>query len=216
MSDADQVLRGCASRMKRIGIFSGTFDPVHKGHVAFALQALEQADLDEVYFAPEVKPRRKPHVTHYAHRVAMLKLATRSYKNLKVLELPDRYFTAQRTIPKLQAKFPKQRLVLLLGSDLFEHLANWSQIEVLLRHMGLVVGARGTYDVSEALQKLPHLPAQPLEFHVLDSIERQISSARIRQALCEGKAVKDLIPSIKSYAEKNWLYHDIGAAKKIN
>lgn len=199
---------------RRIGIISGTFDPVHKGHVAFALQALERADLDEVYFAPEVKPRRKPHVTHYAHRVAMLKLATRSYKKLKVLELPDRYFLPQKTVPKLQAKFPDSRLVLLLGSDLFEHLASWPQVESLLRHMGLVVGARGAYDVSEALQQLPQLPAQPLEFHVLDSVEREVSSARIRQILRTGKATNSLIPSIKAYAQKHWLYHDIQDAKK--
>lgn len=200
--------------MKRIGIFSGTFDPVHKGHVAFALQAIEKADLDMVYFAPEVKPRRKAQVTHFAHRVAMLKLATRPYKRLGVLELPDRYFLARTTLPKLQQKFPGCQIHLLLGSDLFEHMPTWPQVELLIGKVGLVVGARGTYEVSEALAQLPQLPVQPLEFHVLDSVERQASSASIRQNLIAGKSSDQLVASVAKYARDNWLYHDISKATK--
>jgi nicotinate-nucleotide adenylyltransferase len=200
--------------MKRVGIFSGTFDPVHKGHVAFALQALEKAELDMVYFAPEVKPRRKPQVTHYAHRVAMLKLAVRPYKKLAVLELPERYFSAATTLPKLQQKFPDSRLVLLLGSDLFEHLPLWPKADRLLGSVGLVVGARGNYEVAEALARLPHLPAQPQEFHVLDSIERQTSSAAIRGDLVAGRPSGELVPSVAKYARDHWLYHDITKARK--
>lgn len=200
--------------MKRIGIFSGTFDPVHKGHIAFALLAAEKAELDEVWFAPEVKPRRKPHVTHYAHRVAMLKLATRPYKKLQVLELPDRYFLPAQTLNKLQRKFPHDQLVLLLGSDLFEHLGHWPRVEVMLAGMGLVVGARGNYDVAEALARLPSLPAQPREFHVLDSVERHVSSATIRADLRAGKPNDQLVKSVSDYATKHWLYHDVTSAKK--
>ncbi len=200
--------------MKRIGVLSGTFDPVHKGHIAFALLAIDKADLDMVYFAPEVKPRRKPQVTHFAHRVAMLKLATRPYKQLGVLELPDRYFLARTTLPKLQQKFPGCQIHLLLGSDLFEHMPTWPNVELMISKVGLVVGARGTYEVSEALVKLPSLPTQPLEFHVLDSVERQTSSASIRQQLIDGKSTDQIVPSVSKYARDNWLYHDISKAKK--
>lgn len=200
--------------MKRIGIFSGTFDPVHKGHIAFALLAAEKAELDEVWLAPEVKPRRKPHVTHYAHRVAMLKLAARPHKKLHVLELPDRYFLPAQTLAKLRHKFPNDQLLLLLGSDLFEHLHLWPRVDVMLHGMGLVVGARGTYEVSHALARLPELPAQPREFHVLDSVERHASSAAVRADLREGKASDHLVKSVADYATKHWLYHDIQRAHK--
>src|SRR6185295_10705588 len=103
--------------MKRIGFFSGTFDPIHKGHIAFALQALEAAELDRVYFMPEAKPRRKEGMTHYGHRVAMLRLALRPHKNLKVLEVPDRQFSVQRTMPRLKTRFKNDQLFLLMGSD---------------------------------------------------------------------------------------------------
>lgn len=200
--------------MKRIGIFSGTFDPVHSGHIAFALLAAEKAELDEVWFAPEVKPRRKPQVTHFAHRVAMLKIATKPYKNLRVLELPDRYFLPAQTLAKLRHKFPNDQLVLLLGSDLFEHLHLWPRVEIMLHGMGLVVGARGTYEVSHALARLPELPAQPKEFHVLDSVERHVSSAIIRADLRAGKPNDHLEKGVADYAKKHWLYHDVANAKK--
>ena len=92
--------------MSRIGVFSGSFDPVHKGHIAFALEAAKTAKLEKVYMAPEIKPRRKPGITHFAHRVAMLKLAVRSQPKLEVLELPDKYFLPQKTLAQLRQRFP--------------------------------------------------------------------------------------------------------------
>lgn len=195
--------------MKRIGIISGSFDPIHKGHIAFALQAAEAANLDMVYFMPEVRPRRKPQVTHIAHRVAMLRLATRPYKNLAVLELPDRYFLAKTTLPKLQQKLPDCRLVLLMGTDLFEHMPSWPRVDLMLNKVGLVVGVRGAYEVSQALEHVHNLPAQPLEFQVIDSVERHASSSAIRQAMIDDLPNDDVVPSVAAYAKKNWLYHDV-------
>lgn len=200
--------------IKRIGIISGSFDPVHKGHIAFALSAAEAADLDMVYFAPEVHPRRKPHVSHFGHRLAMLRLAIRPYKNLDVLDLPDRYFLPKVTLPRLQNKFPESRLVLLLGSDLFEHMQLWPDVESMLPQVGLLIGARGAYDVAQVLEHSHKLPRQPLELQVIDSIERQVSSSSIRADIVAGKTSQDIVESVASYAKKHWLYHDISKAKK--
>src|SRR4051812_40769392 len=84
-------------KSKRIGIYAGTFNPVHTGHVAFALQAVKEANLDEVYFVPERQPRGKAGVEHFGHRVAMLKRALRPYKQFDVLELVDVNMTVNRT-----------------------------------------------------------------------------------------------------------------------
>jgi nicotinate-nucleotide adenylyltransferase len=69
----------------RIGIYSGTFDPVHSGHISFALQSLKAAKLDKVYFLPERRPRNKQQVEHFGHRVAMLKRAIKPYPEFNVL-----------------------------------------------------------------------------------------------------------------------------------
>ena len=66
----------------RIGIFAGTFDPVHAGHIAFALQAAEIAKLDEVVFIPERRPLSKSSTEHFGHRVAMIRQAIMPHSKL--------------------------------------------------------------------------------------------------------------------------------------
>src|SRR4051812_5853101 len=92
-------------KQPRIGIYAGTFDPVHAGHMSFALHARQMAGLDEVYFLPERTPRHKPQAEHYGHRVGMLRRAIRPYNNLAVLELVDKHFTVQRTMLGLRQVF---------------------------------------------------------------------------------------------------------------
>ena len=86
-------------RSVRIGIYSGTFDPVHIGHITFALQAMKTARLDQIVFLPERMPRRKQSAEHYGHRAAMLERALRPYPSMGVLELADKSFTIARTWP---------------------------------------------------------------------------------------------------------------------
>jgi nicotinate-nucleotide adenylyltransferase len=198
---------------RRIGIFSGSFDPVHQGHVAFALASLQNADLDKVYFAPEVKPRRKPHISHIAHRVQMLELAITEHPELGVLELPNRYFLPKTTIPQLQQRFRNDDLILLFGSDLFERLHTWPHVEYLLSNAGVAVGVRGNYEVSRVLQNALNLPNPPKELHAIDATLRELSSKNIRQALESNVMPDGIAPQVHDYARKHWLYHDIS---KIN
>jgi nicotinate-nucleotide adenylyltransferase len=74
---------------KGVGVFAGSFDPVHEGHLTFALQAAVEGELERVCFLPETRPPRKSDITDVAHRVAMLHLATRPYPQLGVLEQRD-------------------------------------------------------------------------------------------------------------------------------
>src|SRR5689334_19364766 len=97
---------------RKIGIFSGTFDPVHMGHVAFALEAKEDLGLDEVIFLPELSPRLKE-PTAIRHRYTMLDLSVRGQKGLtvKLLDMPR--FTIKDTLPELQHLYGDAKLVLL-------------------------------------------------------------------------------------------------------
>src|SRR3982750_4185468 len=101
--------------MARIGIYAGVFDPVHAGHIAFALQAGDKARLDKIYFLPERRPRHKQGVEHFGHRVAMLKRASKPHTKLDVLELEDISFNMERTLPRLQKKLKGEQLVFLFG-----------------------------------------------------------------------------------------------------
>jgi nicotinate-nucleotide adenylyltransferase len=189
----------------RIGIYSGTFDPVHAGHIAFALQAASAAGLNRVYFVPERAPRGKRHVTHYAHRVAMIRRATRPYMQLEVLELEDKTFSVAHTLPRLRRDFPQSELVYLCGSDVIAHMAQWPHVAQFLQQVELCVGRRGNETQLSIEQVLETLPL-PLRVTFFDSHAPAVSSSQVRAALREKRGVRGLLASVKVYAAQEWLY----------
>lgn len=199
---------------KKIGIFSGTFDPVHKGHIAFALKAAEAAGLDMVYFLPEAVPRRKDGVTHYAHRIALLRLATRPHKKLSVLDLPDKQFTVSRTLPRLRKRFPDSDLYLLIGSDIVPYLTDgsWPGAEKLIAGMRLVVGIRAGEDAQDIAARLQEL-VPDRSFHILEADNPHASSRDIRLAYEHGKSHDAALSSLDAYVKKHWLYVSVARKK---
>ncbi|MBA2279548.1 adenylyltransferase/cytidyltransferase family protein [Candidatus Saccharibacteria bacterium] len=189
----------------KVGIFSGTFDPVHGGHIAFALEALQLAGLSSVYFLPEAVPRRKEGVTHYAHRIAMLRLALKPYKQLRMLELADKQFSVNKTLPKLKKRFEGKQLYLLTGSDMVEILESdkWPGSNRLLEAVTLIVGLRSGAEVRRMRIMINKLQPAAL---VVEPSRPHASSRDIRRALMSGKEHKELLASLKTYIALNWLY----------
>lgn len=191
---------------KRIGIYSGAFDPVHAGHVAFALQAIEQANLDRVYFLPERRPRHKPSVEHFAHRVAMIKQASLPYKKFYVLESVEVNFSVKRTLPMLQQKFRGDQLVFLFGSDTVASLPEWPYVEQLLTTSELVIAARKGADADELQQSITQWKVQPQAATMLTSFAPKVSSTVVREALRARQPVAGLLQSVARYSDHHWLY----------
>lgn len=201
MRKAKKQLKG-----RRIGIYAGTFDPVHAGHIAFALQAIQVAKLDEVVFMPERQPRFKRSTEHFGHRVAMLNRAVTPHQKLAVLELTDRHFSVRRTLPQLRNLFDGAELVFLAGSDILSHLAHWPDVEQLLAGCELVIGVRGDEPLEWAKDQITMLPIQPRKYAVFRSHAPKVSSGRIRDALRRNAHVEGSLPSVRRYAAQNWLY----------
>jgi nicotinate-nucleotide adenylyltransferase len=191
---------------KRIGIYSGTFDPVHAGHIAFALQAMKVAKLDKLYFLPERRPRSKKHVEHYGHRVAMLKQAAKPYPKFDVLDFDDVSFTIKRTLPKLEALHPDSRLVFLVGSDVAEHMGKWDNLERLFATSEILVGIRDMHDAENLQNMIADWKIQPLYAKVIKSHAAAVSSMKVREALRTRKPTPGVLPSVVRYSDKNWLY----------
>lgn len=126
----------------RIGIYSGTFDPVHSGHIAFALAAMEACNLDEVVFLPENNPRAKQHVTALSHRQALIEKAIHAYPHLSVTNVSSPQFTVQKTLPELRERFVGSELTLLIGSDIARDISQWPEVDTLLKEVRLAVGMR--------------------------------------------------------------------------
>lgn len=195
------------AKTRRIGIYAGTFDPVHSGHVAFALQALEAAKLEKVYFLPERSPRNKQQVEHFGHRAGMLKQALKPHPQLDVLELVDKNFSVKRTMPRLHRMFPDSQLVFLFGSDVVPHLSDWPDIERLLGEAEFVIGIRSK-DKRETLRSIVEswLP-QPKAVVIFDSYAPDVSSAIVRDALRQKRSpAPGLLASVERYSDRNWLY----------
>lgn len=191
---------------KRIGIYAGAFDPVHVGHIGFALQALEEACLDEVIFLPERMPIAKPGVEHYAHRVAMLIRALAPHPRLSVMEMVDRRYSVKRTLPELEVLFPGDALVFLMGSDVVDHVPEWPYADRLLKRSELVVGVRSALTTSQITERIGEWATQPVGLTVFESFAPRISSAEIREALRADTGAAGLLSSVRRYAKQQWLY----------
>lgn len=195
------------TKQPRIGIYAGTFDPVHSGHVAFALQAVQAAGLDAVYFLPERQPRDKQQVEHFGHRVGMLERALKPHPQLEVKELVDANFSVKRTLPQLRQRFSGSRLVFLFGSDIVPALSDWPHAEQLLKDHELVIGIRSRHNREDLRDIIDSWPARPKSVTMFDSYAADVSSGIVREALRKGQAaVPGLLKSVERYSDRHWLY----------
>jgi nicotinate-nucleotide adenylyltransferase len=188
----------------KVGIYAGSFDPVHLGHITFALQAIEESKLDKVYFLPERNPRDKSTHEHFGHRVAMIKRAIRPHRKLALLELDDRTFSVRKTLPKLEKLFSGRQLVFLFGSDKVAGLIDWPDAEKLLDSSEVIVGLRQSSSTQQISQDTAVWPKPPIK--VIASYWPAVVSTEIRRSLQRGQAANGLVKSVASYIRQNWLY----------
>jgi len=194
------------NKKNRVGIYAGTFDPVHSGHITFALEAIDRASLDALYFLPERKPRHKKGVEHFGHRVAMLRRAIKPHPKFRILELHDISFNMERTLPALLAKFPDSQLAFLFGSDAIEYLPNWPMSNRLLLNNELVIGIRSSDKISEVEASIRRWHTQPKAVTIFNSFAPAVSSRDVREALRSQGHAKGALSSVKRYSVQNWLY----------
>ncbi len=199
---------------RRIGIYAGTFDPVHSGHIAFALQALRAVNLDKIYFLPERRPRDKQQVEHFGHRVAMLKQALKPYPEFSMLELVEVSFSVERTLPKLRQKFKDSQLVFLFGSDVAIGLAAWPNVKQLLASAELVIGLRNQDDRHSLHTVIEDWPIAPEAVSILNSFAPDVSSGNVRDALRKRQSAAGLLTSVERYSDHHWLYISLSDLKQ--
>jgi nicotinate-nucleotide adenylyltransferase len=199
----------------RIGVFGGTFDPVHVGHLILAEQCREQANLDRVLFVPSASPPHKQTqpVTPFAQRVEMLSLAISGHASFSINELEkDRdgpSYTAH-TLEQLQREQPGDEFFFILGSDSLHDLPKWYQPRRILELATLLVVLRADWPVfnTEELKLAMQLPADfPLRYTLVEAPLITLSSRDIRKRIAEGRSVRYMVPrAVEAYAEDKGLY----------
>jgi nicotinate-nucleotide adenylyltransferase len=203
--------------MSRIGIFGGTFDPPHTGHIAIAKEAMKQLSLNTIYFVPAYLPPHK--LQHYSmtakHRLTMVKLAIDGHKDFKVstIELQRRGISyTVDTLKAFRSRFPNAALILIIGADNLEQFRSWKSPKAILQLASLAVYKRRGF--SQSL-KNQNIAFQPIKGQLL-----QISSTEIRKRLVKGLTVSKLLSRpIERYIKRHSLYvhsYPIIRKRKIN
>jgi len=171
---------------RKIGIYPGTFDPLHDGHLAFATQALEVCGLDEVMFLPEALPREKPNVSSIQERVAHMNAATKHINDMNVIHLSNDRFTVRDTLPLLREQFSDSELSLFVGSDVVQtFLYRWENLDAILREMPIVIGMRAGHTSNEMATVIDRLEKDygfAIRYTLIFAPYAGMSSSQIRGA----------------------------------
>jgi nicotinate-nucleotide adenylyltransferase len=199
---------------EKIGVFGGSFDPVHTGHLTIAQDAVEQLELDRLIFVPAAVPPHKQEKTlaDGRHRLEMLRLATEGNLNFEVSDIELRRggvsYTVD-TLAQIQADHPGARLFFIVGLDSLTILHSWKNIGQLLGMCTLVPFARGGEDparVAERIQLSNDWKNRLLE-RLIRIHEIEISSSEIRMRLAEGLSIRYLVPpEVEMYIAEHGLY----------
>ena len=197
----------------RLGIFGGTFDPIHNGHLIVAEHVRKELDLACVLFIPAGRPwfKAEQDLTDAKHRLEMVRLTTADYRDFEVSEMEVRREGPTYTIDTLMALREEKgggvEYFLILGIDALNELHRWQRPSDVL-DMAIVVGVvrAGVGEVDRAALESIRNGAQD-EVVIVDGPLVDISAADVRRRMAGGLSVEGLIPqAVEGYATEHGLY----------
>jgi nicotinate-nucleotide adenylyltransferase len=197
----------------RIGIYGGTFDPIHYGHLVLAEQCREQCQLDEVWFVPAAQPPHKLDATisPAKARYEMIEFAIAGHPHFKLsrieLERTGPSFTVT-TLEQLRAEDASRELFLLIGADSLHDLPQWREPRRIQELATVVAVNRGDRPLPDRSQLEQHLgQAQAVRIRFVQMPGFDLSARDIRQRSTAGQSIRYLVPRpVEAYIVHNHLY----------
>ena len=192
-----------SANTQHIGLFGGTFDPPHLGHLVMASAAGAQFGLGRIWWMPA---RRSPHkrqgqLSEARHRLGMTRAATEGDAAFRVSDMELRRSGPSFTVDTLRAMreaHPAARLFLLMGEDNWSQFHSWREPEAIRSMADLVVYPRRGGN---------SLPKSDLPARVVDAPLIDIAASGIRRRVREGRSIRYLVPDqVRAYIERNRLY----------
>jgi len=189
----------------KVGLYFGSFNPIHHGHLIIANYILQHTELDQLWFVVTPQNPLKPSGTllNEYHRLYLVNLAVEGENRLKAsdieFKLPRPSYTVD-TLAYLQEKYPSYQFSIIMGSDSFQNLPKWKNFLYLLSNYPLYIYKRPGHET---------LPAYPraMKIEVLDAPLLPISATYIRKNIKEGKSVRYLVPdSVREEIERTGYY----------
>lgn len=189
---------------KKLGLFFGSFNPVHVGHMIIANYLVNNSDLDEIWMVvtPHNPHKKKSTLAKDSDRLHLMRLAIGDNVNIRASDiefsLPKPSYTID-TLSYLKEKYPDKNFVLIMGGDNLGTLHKWKNYELILRDFEIYVYKRPNYELGELAN---HPKVVISEAPLLD-----ISSSYIRSLIKAGKSIEYLVPDrVYEYIQESTLY----------
>ena len=183
----------------KIGLYFGSFNPIHIGHLVIANHLQQYSDLDQVWFvvSPQNPFKEKASLANDYDRLHLVNLAIEDYPNLRAsnveFAMPKPSYTID-TLTVLKEKYPEHEFCLIMGMDNLKSFHKWKNHEQILKNYAVYVYPRIGSDAGQW--------ANHPKFHFVNAPIMEISSTFIRNAIKEGKNVNPMLP------DKVWEYLD--------
>jgi nicotinate-nucleotide adenylyltransferase len=185
-----------------IGLYFGSFNPVHTGHLIIASHIADYSNLNQVWFVVSPQNPLKPSASllNEYHRLHLVQTAVEGDSRFRVTEvefkLPKPSYTID-TLTYLQEKYPENSFTVIMGTDSFQNISKWKNHELLLKNHAFVLYPRPGFEVKDLPANVTLIPAPLLE----------ISATAIRRKIKEGKSVRYLVPdNVREEIERSGYY----------
>lgn len=205
----DRVARGV------VGVFGGTFDPIHQAHLAVAESARDAFDLERVVFIPAAVPPHKTdvRVTPAEHRFAMVEAAIADNPAFAVdrveIDRGGPSYTVD-TLVALRSAWPDTDLALILSAESFVQLPTWREPRRVLDLADLIVAPRDGYADADPDFLARHFPGAIGGARFLDGPRMRLSASEIRRRAAAGRSIRYLVPdAVAAYIGDHALYQDL-------
>ncbi|MGZ5197105.1 MAG: nicotinate (nicotinamide) nucleotide adenylyltransferase [Kaistella sp.] len=180
--------------MKKVGLFFGSFNPIHIGHLILANYILENSDMDELWFvvSPQNPFKDKKSLLKDHSRLDMVQLAIKNYPKMRAsnveFSLPKPSYTID-TLTYLHEKFPDYAFALIMGEDNLDGLSKWKNSETLVKNHQIIVYPRAFDGEKKDHEYLQHENISLIQAPVIE-----ISATEIRNMIKAGKNVRPMLP----------------------
>jgi nicotinate-nucleotide adenylyltransferase len=174
----------------KIGLYFGSFNPIHVGHLIIANHILNETHIEKIWFvvSPQNPFKEEKNLLNEYHRLHLVRLATEDDTRIKASDiefsLPKPSYTSA-TLAYMADKYPEHEFSIIMGSDSLQNLHNWKNYKVIVKNYPLYIYLRSGFGAGDNIGA---------DLHVLDAPLLQLSSTQIRKYIQEGKSVRYMIP----------------------
>jgi nicotinate-nucleotide adenylyltransferase len=175
-----------------IGLYFGSFNPIHQGHLIIASHILNETSLQKVWFvvSPQNPFKKSDSLLNEYHRLHLVQKAIEADDRMRASDvefnLPKPSYTAH-TLSYLKDKHPQHQFSIIMGSDSFQNLPRWKNAEAIIRHYPILVYNRPGFEVQQMIGA---------DVTMLDAPLLDISATHIRQLITQGKSIRYLVPEV--------------------